>query len=201
VIDYKDCYTKLVFPFVSGTYFHADELRLAISLSNKSAGAKISYTVTTEFTNCEITVVFVPTIEIARAMFRYRSSILQYNPRSYLGHEGQLVNNEIRRSIETRHTNEFALFNNGIIILSDETYLNERIGRKGRAQLVLVNPQIINGGQTAYTLSIIYQEHAEAEALELFESKEVLVKIITFQSAAQLPEEKKAALIDDIAGN
>ena len=199
VIDHRDCYSQLVFPLVSGTYFHADELRLAISLSNKSAGAKISYTVTTEFTDCEITVVFVPTIEIARAMLRYRNSILEYNPRSYLGHEGQLVNREIRRSIETRNTNEFALFNNGITILSDETYLNERIGQRGRAQLVLVNPQIINGGQTAYTLSMIYQEYSEAAAVELFESKEVLVKIITFQSATQLEEGKKAALIDEIS--
>lgn len=184
LIDYKACYGELLFPLVSGTYYHADELQLSLNLSDKSAGAKISYTVTTESTKCEITVVFVPTLEIAKAMFKYRNSILQYNPRSYLGHEGKGVNNEIRKSIENRSTNEFALFNNGITILSDETYLNERIGQKDRAQLVLVNPQIINGGQTAYTLSIVYREHIDDDVALLFEQKEVLVKIITFEPDA-----------------
>jgi hypothetical protein len=200
LIDHKLAYTELLFPLISGTYYHADELTLSLSLSNKSAGAKISYTVTTQLTRCEITVVFVPTLEIAKAMFKYRNSILQYNPRSYLGHEGKNVNNEIRRSIEARATNEFALFNNGITVLSDETYLNERIGQKDRAQLVLVNPQIINGGQTAYTLSIIYREHVdEPDVALLFENKEVLVKIITFQSGSELAETDKLTLIEDIS--
>lgn len=199
LIDYKSCYGSLMFPLISGTYYNADQLQLSLSLSNKSAGAKISYTVTTEFTKCEITVIFVPTIEIAKTMFKYRNSILQFNPRSYLGHEGRGVNSEIRKSIETRRTNEFALFNNGITILSDETYLNERIGQKDRAQLVLVNPQIINGGQTAYTLSIIYRENIEKSPEAVFGEKEVLVKIITFESSEGLSDEKKLSLIDDIS--
>jgi hypothetical protein len=68
-------------------------------------------------------------------MYKYRNSILKHNPRSYLEHEGQTVNNEIRNSIVERRTNEFALFNNGITLLSDGTFLNERIGQKDRAQL------------------------------------------------------------------
>lgn len=199
LIDYKKCYSDLLFPLVSGTYYRADELQLSLSLSNKSAGAKISYTVTTEVTKCEITVVFVPTLEIAKAMFKYRNSILQYNPRSYLGHSGEMVNAEIRASIEKRSTNEFALFNNGITVLSDETYLNERIGQKDRAQLVIVNPQIINGGQTAYTLSIIYRETIDGNFASLFEGKEVLVKIITFEEGGGLSEESKLALIEEIS--
>src|ERR1044071_867241 len=199
LIDYKACYTRLLFPLITGTYYQADQLQLSLSLSNKSAGAKISYTVATEFTKCEITVIFVPTLEIAKAMFKYRNSILQYNPRSYLGHEGKGVNDEIRRSIEERATNEFALFNNGITVLSDETYLNERIGQKDRAQLILVNPQIINGGQTAYTLSIIYRENLDKDISKIFGEKEVLVKIITFEGGEGLSEEKKLQLIEDIS--
>ncbi len=199
LIDHKTCFRTLLFPLVSGTYYNADLLHLSLSLSDKSAGAKISYTVLTECTKCEITVVFVPTLEIARAMFKYRNSILQYNPRSYLGHDGRSVNAEIRKSIEARATNEFALFNNGITILSDETFLNERIGQKDRAQLVLTNPQIINGGQTAYTLSIIYRENLEKNLESVFGGKEVLVKIITFESSDTLPEEKKLKLIADIS--
>ena len=133
LIDYKACYTKLLFPLISGTYYNAEQLHISLSLSDKTPGAKISYTVDTSLTKCSITLVFVPTLEIAKAMFKYRNSILRYNPRSYLGHEGQMVNAEIRKSIEKRTTNEFALFNNGITILSDETHVNERIGQKDRA--------------------------------------------------------------------
>lgn len=199
LIDHARCYRELLFPLVSGTFFTADCLHLSLTLSNKNAGAKISYSVQTEHAKTEITVVFVPTIEIAKAMFKYRNAILKYNPRSYLEHEGQSVNREIRRSIESRLTNEFALFNNGITVLSDETYLNERIGQKDRAQLSLVNPQIINGGQTAYTLSQIYKENIDGDAENIFGQKEVLVKIITFDGGNQLSESQKLALIEDIS--
>lgn len=179
LIDYQRRYDDLLFPLVSGAYFTAEELHLALSLSNKNAGAKISYSVQTEHAKMEITVVFVPTVEIAKAMHKFRNALLKYNPRSFLEHEGQPVNQEIRRSIEARRSNEFALFNNGITILSDETYLNERIGQKDRAQLTLVNPQIINGGQTAYTLSQIYRDNLTGDLESIFGEKEVLVKIIT----------------------
>lgn len=169
-----------------------------MTLSDKNAGTKISYSVQTQSARVHITVAFVPTIEIARTMFKYRNAILRYNPRSYLEHEGKSVNTEIRRSIEGRTTNEFALFNNGITIVSDETHINERIGQKDRAQLTLVNPQIINGGQTAYTLSQIYKENL-ASSETVFGQKEVLVKIITFEPSAHLDEARKLELIEDIS--
>jgi hypothetical protein len=199
VFDHARCYKELLFPLVTATYYTFDDLHIALNLSNKNAGAKISYTVVTEAAKLEITVVFVPTVEIAAAMHKYRNAILRYNPRSYLEHEGHTVNDEIRSSIENRRTNEFALFNNGITILSDGTFLNERIGQKDRAQLTLVNPQIINGGQTAYVLSQIYRDYQEAERAGIFGEKEVLVKIITFDSEDKLPEQRKLDLIDAIS--
>ena len=171
LFDHNACYNRLLFPLVSGSFFNAEELHLALNLSNKNPGSKISYSAITEHGRCEITVVFIPTVEIAKAMYRYRNSILNHNPRSYLEHEGQNVNKSIRSSIETLKTNEFALFNNGITVLSDETYLNERIGQKDRAQLTLVNPQIINGGQPAYTLSQIYKDHMNESPEEVFGEK------------------------------
>lgn len=90
--------------------------------------------------------------------------------------------------------------NNGLTILSDETNLNERIGQENKAQLHLLRPQIINGGQTAYTLSRIYSEdRANAEAT--FAGKEVLTKIITL--TAKNPKKETSAerlnLIDEIS--
>jgi hypothetical protein len=199
IFDYKECYSRLVFPLVSGTYFNADALHLSLNLSNKNAASKISYTATTQYGRCEITVVFVPTLEIAKAMYLYRNAILKFNPRSYLEHEGQIVNRQIRNSIENLRTNEFALFNNGITLISDETYLNERIGQKDRAQLTLINPQIINGGQTAYTLSQIYKDYLSSSYEDIFGDKEVLLKIITFDHAPAPSETEKQALIESIS--
>jgi len=198
LFDHSACYNRLLFPLVSGSFFNAEELHLSLNLSNKNAGSKISYTAATAHGKCEITVVFVPTLEIAKAMYRYRNAILKHNPRSYLELEGQNVNKAIRSSIESMKTNEFALFNNGITMLSDETYLNERIGQKDRAQLTVVNPQIINGGQTAYTLSQIYKDHMNEFPDEVFGEKEVLVKIITFDKAVTT-EAGKLALIESIS--
>lgn len=199
IIDFNRCYSELLFPLISGTFYKADELQLNLNLSDKNAGSKISYSVSTRFTDCEITVVFVPTIEIARTMDKYRNSLLKFNPRSYLEHEGQNVNESIRSSIEELRTNEFALYNNGITVLSDETFLNEKIGQKDRAQLVLVNPQIINGGQTAYTLSRIFSKNSGGEVDTLFSGKEVLLKVITFDSDKGLNDREKAKLINSIS--
>ena len=70
-------------------------------------------------------------------------------------------------------------------MLSEETNFNERVGVKDLAQVVLTNPQIINGGQTAYTLSRLFEQVLKGELPEaIFDNKEVLVKIITFEMDA-----------------
>lgn len=197
VFNFSKTYEELVFPVVSGTYFTASDITIPVDLSNKSAGSKISYTVTTKASDCEITVLFVPAIEIAKVMSKYKNSILQFNPRSYLDLEGQNVNSAIRETITNINTNEFALFNNGITILSDETSINERVGRQAQARLLIKNPQIINGGQTSYTLSRIYEERKDLDATEVFQGKEVLLKIITLIDNDSA--ETKQQLIDEIS--
>ena len=91
--------------------------------------------------------------------------------------------------------NEFALYNNGITMLSAETNLNERIGQRNKARLNVTNPQIINGGQTAYTLARIYEEQPSDTAEAVFEGKEVLLKVITLTSGPGAKEEDKLNLI------
>lgn len=197
VFNFETCYQKLVFPVITGTFFNATDLSINIDLSNKNAGSKISYTVQTKKGKCEITVLFIPTIELAKVMFKYKNSILKFNPRSYLGHEGKNVHNSIRETITESETNEFALFNNGITMLSDETYINEKIGQKNKAQLIVKNPQIINGGQTSYTLSKIFEENIENNVEEIFQDKEVLIKIITLQENNDI--DNKLDLINSIS--
>ncbi len=197
VFDYSKCYEKLVFPVISGTYFTASDVSINIDLSNKNAGSKISYTVMTKYGECEITVLFVPAIEIGKTMYKYKNSILKFNPRSYLDQAGKKINDAIKETIVNIETNEFALFNNGITMLSDETYINERIGQKNKAQLSIKNPQVINGGQTSFTLSRIYQEHLNLDVENIFQNKEVLLKVITFSDKND--EVKKIKLIEEIS--
>lgn len=197
VFDYEKTYDKLIFPIISGTFYNASDLNINIDLSNKNAGSKISYTVTTKKGECEITVLFVPTIEIGRIMNKYKNSVLKYNPRSYLDLEGKKVNTAITETIINKDTNEFALFNNGITMLSDETLINEKIGQKNKAQLIVKNPQIINGGQTSYTLSRIYETHKNTDVETVFQNKEVLLKIITLLDRND--EKSKIELIEEIS--
>nr|WP_294791171.1 AIPR family protein [uncultured Mucilaginibacter sp.] len=197
VFDFERSYSELVFPVISGTYYNALDLSINIDLSNKNAGSKISYTVLTSKGECEITVLFIPTVELARIMSKYKNSILKYNPRSYLGHEGKKVHDSIKETILDKDTNEFALYNNGVTMLSDETYINERIGQKNKAQLIVKNPQIINGGQTSYTLSRIYEENINGDFENIFLDKEVLIKIITLLDNND--HSKKIELINDIS--
>ncbi|WP_223827520.1 AIPR family protein [Hymenobacter armeniacus] len=199
VFDFEKSYNQLVYPVVSGTYFNATDLHISLDLSNKNSGSKISYAVETEYSKCEITVLFVPTVEVAKLMQKYKNSILKFNPRSYLEFTGRKVNNSIRESIVGKKTNEFALYNNGITMLSDESNINEKIGQKNKAQLTVTNPQIINGGQTSFTLSRILDEFQNEESI--FENKEVLLKIITFTNEDTTPtsEANKLELIEAIS--
>ena len=180
VIDYQKCYSDFVFPIISGTYFSKSDLTIQIDLSNKLAN-KISYTVATSIGDCDITVLFVPTVEVGKFMAKYKNSILKYNPRSYLGFKSQDVNRQIAESITNQTTNEFALFNNGITLLSEETFINEQVANKGVAKLIVKNPQVINGGQTSFTLSRLYEDNDDKS---IFEKKEVLLKVITVPSDA-----------------
>ena len=201
VFNFERSYLDLIFPVISGAFFKAVDIQIALDLSNKNAGTKISYEVATSHHACEITVLFVPTGEIARVMKRYKNSLLTYNPRSYLELAGHLVNDAIRDTILRNDSNEFALFNNGLTILSDETNINEKIGQRNKAQLILRNPQIINGGQTAYTLSRILEELPTGTADDPFDGKEVLVKIITLVDRDDIhaTPEQKLQLIDRIS--
>ena len=154
IFDYERTYSDLVFPVVTGTYYNPAELKIYLNLTNNtSSSARVGYQVKTQYKVCEISVLFVPTIEIAKAMHQYKNSILRYNPRSYLEMANNSVNREIAKSITDVTTNEFAIYNNGITFLSYETKFNETIGQKDLAQLIITQPQISNGGQTAFTLS------------------------------------------------
>ena len=201
VVCYRRSYKELLFPVLAGAVFKATELNITLDLSNKTSGIKIGSSVCIDEYQCEITVVFAPTIEIARLMSCHKNYILKYNPRSYLEFYGQNVNEFIRETILETESNDFVLLNNGITIVCDQSGVSDQSGKKHTARLFLLNPQIINGGQTAYTLSRIYELLSEVERGAVFAGKEVLVKVIALTKKSDIPadEAKRIALIERIS--
>ena len=114
---------------------------------------------------------------------------------------GDGVNRAVRQTVLKRSGNDFALLNNGITIICDESGISEQSGRKHKAQLYLRNPQIINGGQTAYTLSLVYDETSEDDREAVFAGQEVLVKAIalTPSNSESGQETKRRNLIERIS--
>ncbi len=194
--NYERCYNELVFSVVTGCYYNADEIKIRLSLVNKENNdGRISYTVETIYGACKIMVAFVPVLEIAKVVAKYKNSILKYNPRCFLSLKNNTINPKIRNTIKNKKTNEIALYNNGITILSDDTDFNSKVALKDTAQLIIKNPQIVNGGQTAYTVASIYED--DLDYMEHFEGKEVLVKILTF--LGEYKERDKLSLIEELS--
>jgi hypothetical protein len=198
VYNYERVYKELVFPLISGSYYNIDQLKITINVDKNSSGHRIQYYPETQYGECTVNALFVPTLEIAKILSKYKNSILRYNPRSYLDLQKGSVNEKIAFSIENIQTNEFALFNNGITMLSDETKYSDTVGKRNTAEVLVTNPQIINGGQTAYTLSILYDRHLKDGTLDVFKDKEVLLKIISFNESEGSVNDK-LKLIEDIS--
>jgi hypothetical protein len=175
IFDHNKTYEKLVFPLLISTYFDPESLDISINLSNKEA-PHLKQKITTKLGNFDIIVVFVPTYEIAKVMSKYKNALLMYNPRNYLSLEKNEVNKEIKKSILDFDTGEFAIFNNGITIFADAAGVNTSSGRQDVGTVTIKKPQIINGGQTAFTLSKLFDDQTSKEK---FDHKEVMLKIIT----------------------
>lgn len=193
-------YKELLFPVINGTYFTQPNLTIEINLANASGTACLDYEVKAESTKANIKLAFAPTKEVGRIMSVYKNSILKFNPRSYLGLENNDVNRDIEFSIKNGKSNEFAVFNNGITIISNHTSYSSETGKRGSAQLLLRNPQLVNGGQTAYTLGRIYQECVANNDFSIFSGKEVLLRVITFSGKSKDTIDKdKLKFIGDIS--
>lgn len=198
VFDHQKCYDDLVFPVVAGTFYNPSELTISIDLSGGDvAPSQIHHLVKTDFADCDVSLLYVPTAEIGRIMHTYKNSILRYNPRSYLGLSNNPVNREIEKTIVDKSHNEFSLLNNGITMVSDQTDFTQSTGRRNEGQLLVKNPQIINGGQTAYTLANIYEDAKKGNYIaDVFGSKEVMMRVITILDVDRLDPGARLNLIE-----
>jgi len=184
VFDFNRTYKELVFPLCSGTYYDPKEIKITIDLVNKEQST-LKQKISTNLGEFPIRVIFVPTKEIGRIMSRYKNAILKYNPRNFLSLSNNKVNRKIMGSIINNNANDFAIYNNGITIIADSFELTESTGTKNVGQIIMLNPQIINGGQTAYVLSKIYEDQREQD-YSVFDGKEVMLKVIILTSKKDL---------------
>jgi hypothetical protein len=172
-------YSELLFPVVNGTYFSEPDLTIEINLAT-GGQTHLDYDAKAREQKTNIKLLFVPTREIGRIMHTYKNSVLKYNPRSFLELSSNPVNQEIEASIRSNTNNEFAIFNNGVTIISDQTSVNSNTAKADKAQIILRNPQLVNGGQTAFTLGRIYESCDTDKDFSVFKGKEVLLRVITF---------------------
>ena len=180
IFDFERAYEDLVFPFCCGTYYDPEEIKITINLEEDCTKC-LKQKVSTSFGEYDVRVLFVPTKEIGRVLNKYKNSILKYNPRNYLSLSKNKVNQKIKQSITHKDSNDFAVFNNGITILAKKFDISESTGIVDKGQIILESPQIINGGQTAHTLSKIYDECSDPEGT--FKNKEVMLKVIVLRSS------------------
>jgi hypothetical protein len=178
IFNYAKTYSDLVFPLCAGTYYDPKEIEITINLRGKKE-PKLQQEISTKGGKYNVAIIFVPTYEIARIMSKYKNSILRYNPRNYLGLARNKVNRKIETSLKGSGTNEFAILNNGITVIADSCKYTSTTGKTDTGQLILKRPEIINGGQTAYVLSDIFEKSASHH--QYFENKEVLLKILIIQ--------------------
>lgn len=184
VFDFDRTYKELVFPLCSGVYYDPKEIKITIDLANKEQST-LKQIVSTNLGDFPIRVIFVPTKEIGRIMSKYKNAILKFNPRNYLSLSSNKVNRNIMDSIINNKTNDFAIYNNGITIIADSFVQTETTGTKNVGQIIMLNPQIINGGQTAYVLGRIYEDQKNDD-FSIFVGKEVLLKVIVLSNKTGL---------------
>jgi hypothetical protein len=180
ILDYKKTYDELVFPICSGTYYEPKEITIEINLLKKTQPI-LKQKIETQHGEYDIRILFVPTKEIGRVLSEYKNSMLQYNPRNYLTLSGNPVNRKIKESILGSETNEFAILNNGITMIASSFKSTETTGKKGTGQVIITKPEIINGGQTAYVLSNIFEDK---NIKKRFGNKEVMLKVITIDETS-----------------
>ena len=196
VFDYPKTYNELVFPLTTGTSYIPDEITIKINLGKKQQ-PQLNQDVETSLGVCNVRMLYVPTIEIARFTAKYRNALLRYNPRNYLSLGGNEVNKSIKDTIQNTTKNEFSLRNNGITILAEYSSVTDRTGVTGEGQLIIKDPQILNGGQTATTLAMMIED--PEIGIAAFESKEVLLKIIERPKESSNTEQELAAFIESIS--
>jgi len=105
-----------------------------------------------------------------------RTGILEPNVRDYQGARN-LVNTDIRKTLDVPPVQEFWWLNNGITVLADSCSVTGD-------RLAISNPEIVNGLQTSHEIFAFFRDHPQAR-----ETRSILLRVIV------PPDEKAGGLI------
>lgn len=78
IFDFPRTYSELVFPLSTGTSFTPSEITIKINLGKKQH-PQLNQDVETSLGICNVRMLYIPTIEIARCTAKYRNALLRYN--------------------------------------------------------------------------------------------------------------------------
>lgn len=70
VYDYQRVYAEILLPVITGSFFDPVDLKITLTINRESSGNRIQYYPETEFGDCTVNALFVPTIEIAKALYK-----------------------------------------------------------------------------------------------------------------------------------
>ncbi|MDK2562216.1 AIPR family protein [Romboutsia sedimentorum] len=183
IFDYKKTYEELIYPMCTSSYHKNINIDIDLHQENISI---LNEKFEVEVGKCEVNIVFLPVYKIAEIMSKYKNSVLKYNPRNYISISKSTVNNKIYTSVIKDTSQEFAILNNGITIICDDFNSTEQTGKQNRSQISIDNPQFINGAQTSYTLSKVYNSKDK----ERLRDKKVMVRFIKVDLREGIDREK-----------
>ena len=189
IFDYKRAYLELVFPYCISTYYQNSLIVIDRNVKGIEQYYKESFQ-KTSYGKCTVILMFVPLRFVAEIVDKYKNSILQYNPRNYLSMSRNPVNKSISSALE-QDNEDFALLNNGITMMCSDFDCCTQNGLDNSVNIHIVDPQIINGGQTGFTLSRMLYDKPEQ-----LEGKKVLLRIIATDK-----EKKEANKSEEIRSN
>lgn len=174
VYNYEMINNEILFPLCSGTYFDPKDITVKIRTEKKES-YYLGQHIDSSIGKIRILVIYLPAIEIGRMLDKYRNAILLLNPRNYLGFTDSKnnINKGIRDTLLNNDKDDFSILNNGITILTKKYNHDPATGTQGQGELILYSPQIVNGGQTAYTLCELMKTHEDK-----IKNREVLTKVI-----------------------
>ena len=193
IFDYKRAYLELVFPYCISTYYQNSLIVIDQNVKGIEQYYKESFQ-KTSYGKCTVILMFVPLRFVAEIVDKYKNSILQYNPRNYLSMSRNPVNKSISSALK-QDNEDFALLNNGITMMCSDFECCTQNGLDDSVNIHIVDPQIINGGQTGFTLSRMLYDKPEQ-----LEGKKVLLRIIATgkeKKEADESEEIRSNLKDD----
>lgn len=189
IFDYKRAYLELVFPYCISTYYQNSLIVIDRNVKGIEQYYKESFQ-KTSYGKCTVILMFVPLRFVAEIVDKYKNSILQYNPRNYLSMSRNPVNKSISSALE-QDNEDFTLLNNGITMMCSDFDCCTQNGLDNSVNIHIVDPQIINGGQTGFTLSRMLYDKPEQ-----LEGKKVLLRIIATDK-----EKKEANKSEEIRSN